>query len=178
MIKFKDKRYEAIFNRLKELNIEQLHRIKYALENKKLCYDNYNYDEKTNKYSPLAVAHNLDLNVINPTDYIITQELNKLYIPVNTLKGVSGIFYTRYRSKNLLSLLNFLIYNDIDYVENILNHHSRISYDVPYNELDLIKQSIIKKHALITSSFLELEIDSYYHSNKFTKIYNYIDNLE
>jgi hypothetical protein len=97
-----DERYNAVLERFQCLSNEELTRIIDFQH--LLCLDTYNYDPRTQKYCPLAIALNLHQTIKNPTDALIGEETAKRFLPVNILKGMPGLFYTTNRRLDILLL--------------------------------------------------------------------------
>lgn len=112
-----DKRYEAMKNRLSELSEFELFRIINSID--QICFDTYNYDEKENKFCPIAIALKLDRIIENPTDELIGMEIEKRFSPVNILKGVDGNFYKENRKADLLFLCSEVINEKRQKINNI-----------------------------------------------------------
>jgi hypothetical protein len=102
-----DDRYNIIKNRLSLFSIKEIQRIKNNID--LVCFDTLNYDKDTMTFCPLAIALDLHNTIQNPTDQKIKNEIAKLFDPVNALKGVKGIFYTKNRKQDLLDLCNEII---------------------------------------------------------------------
>jgi thymidylate synthase (FAD) len=103
-----DKRKEILLNRLAQLPIEGVIRIKDNID--KVCFDEYNYNANNNTYCPLAIGLGLDKDrELLPTNEQVGQEIGKVFQPVNALKGVEGEFYTTNRREDLLSVCKEVI---------------------------------------------------------------------
>lgn len=106
--RFLDNRYLLIKSRLDKLSNRQIERIVNNID--EICFDTYNYDEENNKYCPLAIALNLDVSIVDPTDEKIKNELGKTFNPVNILKGERGEFYRESRRADLISVCFDIIF--------------------------------------------------------------------
>lgn len=87
----KDERYVKMKTRLNSLTDEELRRL--AEDMIYVCTDEFNYDPISHRFCPLAVAKNLHMTLDDWTDESITNELGKVFKPVNILRGVPGKFY-------------------------------------------------------------------------------------
>ncbi len=105
-----DKRLEIIEKRFSELSKEEVKRIKDNIDD--VCLDEFNYDQSTGKFCPLAVAINLHETMQNPSDDKVKNELSKRFYPVNVIKGIEGEFYTKARKKDLINVCNKIL-NDV-----------------------------------------------------------------
>lgn len=104
-----DKRFIAVRDRLRQLNLGELIRIREAIALDRVCYDTFNYDSTTGKYCPLAIAKGFHLDGTIQTDEMVRLRLSAHFSPVNVLKGVPGHFYTEDRQGDL----HFLVYDVI-----------------------------------------------------------------
>lgn len=102
-----DKRYSTLQQRLEELSLEELNRIKDNID--RTCNDTYNYDKETNTFCPLAVALNLHKEMKNPTNEKVIEVLSKRFNPVSVLTDVEGEYYKYDRKKDLLEMLDIVI---------------------------------------------------------------------
>lgn len=101
-----DLRYKIIKERLSTLSKLEIQRILDRIDD--VCFDEYNYDAKNQKYCPLAIAMNLD-KLPNPTNENIIDEISKRFKPVNVIKGIEGHFYTDNRKEDLINLCKSLL---------------------------------------------------------------------
>jgi len=108
-----DERRMLMKQRFEELRTVQLARI---LENiNRVCTNDLNYNQQTDSYCPLAIAHSLDMDMpysdlSNEGVHFALQQLG--YLPVNILKGVEGKFYhgtDKERKEDLIILVKEVI---------------------------------------------------------------------
>ena len=104
-----DPRYVFLRRGLEQLSSLQLqHILNYQ---KEIVYDNFNYDEATGRYWPIAVG--LGVPETN-TDNLMTNEKCKFLImshgvDTNPLKGIEGAYYTNQREKDLKDLIRLIL---------------------------------------------------------------------
>lgn len=107
-----DKRFDIMYERLKTFNLPALYHLHDAIINNKVCYDEFNYDEQTSKFCPIAILMRLDEKMENPTNESVSERIRTNFDPVNAIKGVQGNFYhgtPKERESDLLGLINVLI---------------------------------------------------------------------
>jgi hypothetical protein len=98
LILLEDPRKTGLKNGLRQLTAEQLQRIiDYPDE---MVLDTYNYEN--GKFCPLAIGVGLDLVVTNPTHETVFELLDNLGYKVYNTRGITGVFYTTNRLKDLL----------------------------------------------------------------------------
>lgn len=101
----RDERYEGLIEGLKQLNIEQLLRIKYYTG--EMVLDTWNYID--GKYCPLAIGLGLDKGFKNPSHEKVYSVLALMGYKINNTWGRAGQFYTTNRREDLMKALNEVI---------------------------------------------------------------------
>ena len=93
-----DPRKTGLKNGLRQLTIQQLQRvIDYPHE---MILDTFNY--QNGYFCPLAVALELDKNMISPTHEKVFETLTSMGYSVYNTRGIQGEFYTENRLTDLL----------------------------------------------------------------------------
>ncbi len=93
-----DARKAALKRNLRQLNVEQLQRIRNYEGD--MCQDEWNY--RDGAYCPLAVALELDKCVKNPSHEVVYAILALMGFEVNSTRNVPGEFYRTNRHADLM----------------------------------------------------------------------------
>lgn len=98
-LRIQDPRKTGLKDGLRQLTAEQLQRvIDYP---KEMVLDSFNYED--GKFCPLAVALELDKNIIEPTHDKVFKTLTSMGYRVYNTRGIEGKFYTENRLEDLLA---------------------------------------------------------------------------
>lgn len=108
----KDQRYLAMWDRLSALTERQLKTIYLAALRDEVCVDTFNYDEKSRKFCPIAIAFGAKDRLKTPTNEAAEAFISLFMRPVNILKGLPGEFYhgdAASRRRDLLEIVRAII---------------------------------------------------------------------
>ncbi len=92
-----DPRKTGLKNGLRQLTNEQLQNLWYYSE--EMVLDSFNYED--GKFCALAIALDLDKQIVEPTHNIVFDFLTKLGFKVYNTRGIKGEFYTTNRKEDL-----------------------------------------------------------------------------